>query len=138
MSAKRPSLERLDAPAGLAADAERLRRRVSALEDALLALSPRTDVVAVCVLAGWLEVGAACAPLCRETWRCVPPGLTEAEADCVRRGHPIWSRLINVRGGTGATSGTRLHWASSRDVEMYEDVGGSGGEEEKGLGRSTK
>ena len=50
--------------------------------------------------------------LCRETWRCVPPGLSAADADRVRAGHPIWPRIINMRHGEWKE--TRLSWAARK------------------------
>jgi ankyrin repeat protein len=52
--------------------------------------------------------------LCRETWTCVPPGLSAAEADRVRvrTGHPIWSRIISMR--HGESKETRLSWAARK------------------------
>ena len=34
--------------------------------------------------------------LCRDTWRCVPPGLSAADAARVRAEHPIWRAVIDL------------------------------------------
>ena len=49
---------------------------------------------------------------CRGTWRCIPAGLSAADADCVRRDHPLWKAIINIK--HGYTVETRLSWAASR------------------------
>jgi ankyrin repeat protein len=49
--------------------------------------------------------------VCRDTWRCVPPGLSAADADRVRAEHPIWRAVIDLPGCTGWT---RLAWAADR------------------------
>jgi hypothetical protein len=92
------------------ADAARLRRRISQLEDEVTALTPRMDIIGLCVAAGFTEVGERCAGLCRETWTTVPAGLSEADAARVRGGHPIWPRIINAR--HGEYKETRLSWAA--------------------------
>ena len=73
---------------------------------------PRTDIIGLVVAAGYLDVGVRCAALCRETWRVVPRGLSAADAARVRRDHPIWSRIINLR--HGEFKETRLMWAIAR------------------------
>ena len=72
-----------------------------------------TDILGIMVNNGYrLEVNA-CTGLNRETWRCVPPGLSAEEADRVRAGHPIWSRIINMRFRKwGEMPATRLSWAA--------------------------
>ena len=56
--------------------------------------------------------GARVSGLCRDTWTCVPPGLSAADADRVRAQHPIWRAIIShIYGGLGLT---RLHWAASK------------------------
>jgi hypothetical protein len=60
---------------------------------------PRIDIIGLCVANRYLEVGEACAGLCRETWTTVPPGLSEADAARVRAGHPIWPHIINLKHG---------------------------------------
>jgi hypothetical protein len=80
-------------------DAARLRRRIAQLEDEVTALTPRMDIIGLCVAAGFTEVGVRCAGLCRETWTTVPAGLSEADAARVRSGHSIWPRIINLKHG---------------------------------------
>jgi hypothetical protein len=92
------------------AEAARQRRRIWQLEDEVTALTPRIDIIGLCVAAGFTEVGVRCAGLCRETWTTVPAGLSEANAARVRTGHPIWSRIINAKHGTFKE--TRLCWAA--------------------------
>ena len=50
--------------------------------------------------------------LCRDTWTCVPPGLSAADADRVRAGHPIWRAIINLK--YHYWKETRLSWAAHR------------------------
>ena len=50
------------------------------------------------------------AATCRATWRCVPAGLSAADADRVRRDHPLWQAIIDDR----VDEQTRLHWAAHR------------------------
>jgi ankyrin repeat protein len=47
--------------------------------------------------------------LCRDTWRCVPPGLSAADAARVRAEHPIWRAVIDMPSCRGWT---RLMWAA--------------------------
>ena len=47
--------------------------------------------------------------LCRDTWTCVPPGLSAADADRVRAEHPIWRAIIDLKHGW--REDTRLLWA---------------------------
>ncbi len=49
---------------------------------------------------------------CRGTWRCIPAGLSAADADCVRRDHPLWKAIINLK--YGYLRETRLSWAARR------------------------
>ena len=49
-----------------------------------------TDVIGFVALNGYAREADACAGLCRETWRCIPAGLSAADADRVRRDHPLW------------------------------------------------
>ncbi len=65
----------------------------------MTALVPRTDIIGLCVAAGYTEVGVRCAGLNRETWTTVPAGLGEADAARGRTGHPIWPRIINLMYG---------------------------------------
>ena len=37
--------------------------------------------------------------LCRDTWRCVPAGLSAADAERVRAGHPLWRAIIDLPHG---------------------------------------
>jgi hypothetical protein len=50
--------------------------------------------------------------LCRDTWRCVPAGLSAAEAARVRAEHPIWRAVIDLPFRTGFT---RLMWVARED-----------------------
>jgi hypothetical protein len=92
------------------AEAARQQRRICQLEDQVTVLTPRVDIIGLCVAAGFTEVGERCAGLCRETWTTVPAGLSEADAARVRGGHPIWPRIINLKHGEHKE--TRLSWAA--------------------------
>ena len=50
------------------------------------------------------------AATCRATWRCVPAGLSAADADRVRCDHPLWQAIID----DCVNEQTRLHWAAHR------------------------
>ena len=50
------------------------------------------------------------AATCRATWRCVPAGLSASDADRVRRDHPLWQAIIDLK--HGAWKETRLNWAA--------------------------
>ena len=50
------------------------------------------------------------AATCRATWRCVPAGLSASDADRVRRDHPLWQAIIDLKHGKWKE--TRLSWAS--------------------------
>jgi hypothetical protein len=69
-----------------------------------------TDVIGFVALNGYAREASRCAGLNRETWRCIPPGLSAAGADRVRRDHPLWQAIINLK--QGARKGTRLCWAA--------------------------
>ncbi len=69
-----------------------------------------TDVIGFVALNGYAREANACAGLCRETWRCIPAGLSAADADRVRRDHPLWQAIINLRHGKWKE--TRLSWAA--------------------------
>jgi hypothetical protein len=58
-----------------------------------------TDVIGFVALNGYAREADACAGLCRETWRCIPPGLSAADADRVRRDHPLWQAIIDLKHG---------------------------------------
>ena len=58
-----------------------------------------TDVIGFVALNGYAREAARCAGLCRETWRCIPAGLSAADADRVRRDHPLWQAIIDLRHG---------------------------------------
>jgi hypothetical protein len=58
-----------------------------------------TDVIGFVALNGYSREANACAGLCRETWRCIPPGLSAADADRVRRDHPLWQAIIDLKHG---------------------------------------
>ena len=55
--------------------------------------------------------GARATGLCRDTWRCVPAGLSAAEAARVRAGHLIWRAIIDL---PCKKSRTRLMWAARK------------------------
>ena len=69
-----------------------------------------TDVIGFVALNGYAREAARCAGLCRETWRCIPAGLSAADADRVRRDHPLWQAVIDLRHGEWKM--TRLAWAA--------------------------
>ena len=69
-----------------------------------------TDVIGFVAQNGYAREANACAGLCRETWRCIPAGLSAADADRVRRDHPLWQAIINLRHGKWKE--TRLSWAA--------------------------
>jgi hypothetical protein len=69
-----------------------------------------TDVIGFVALNGYAREASRCAGLCRETWRCIPAGLSAADADRVRRDHPLWQAIINHK--HGALKRTRLRWAA--------------------------
>jgi hypothetical protein len=56
-----------------------------------------TDVIGFVALNGYAREANACAGLCRETWRCIPAGLSTADADRVRRDHPLWQAIIDLK-----------------------------------------
>jgi hypothetical protein len=58
-----------------------------------------TDVIGFVALNGYAREANACAGLSRETWRCIPAGLSAADADRVRRDHPLWQAIIDLRHG---------------------------------------
>jgi hypothetical protein len=94
-----------------------------------------TDVVGFVAQSGYAREANACAGLCRETWRCIPAGLSTADADRVRRDHPLWQAIINLRLGKWKT--TRLSWAAregklSRVRELCEWRAGVEEEDEDG------
>ena len=53
-----------------------------------------------------------CSGICREMWRWIAPELTEEDAARVRRDHPFWQAIINLR--PGDRGGTRLTLAIRR------------------------
>ena len=65
-----------------------------------------TDVIGFVALNGFAREANACSGLCRETWRCIPAGLGAADADRVRRDHPLWQAIIDL--GHGKRKQTRL------------------------------
>ena len=71
-----------------------------------------TDVIGFVALNGYAREANACAGLCRETWRCIPAGLSAADADRVRRDHPLWQAIIDL--GHGKWEQTRLKLAVRR------------------------
>ena len=58
-----------------------------------------TDVSGCVAQNGYAREAARCAGLTRETWRCMPAGLGAADADRVRRDHPLWQAIIDLRHG---------------------------------------
>ena len=71
-----------------------------------------TDIIGYVALNGYAREAAACAGLNRETWTCVPAGLSAADAERVRVGHPLWQAIINLKHGERQM--TRLGWAASK------------------------
>ena len=71
-----------------------------------------TDVIGFVAQNGYAREANACAGLCRETWRCIPAGLSAADADRVRRDHPLWQAIIDLMHGGGEWKQTRLGWAA--------------------------
>jgi hypothetical protein len=67
-----------------------------------------TDVIGFVALNGYAREADACAGLNRETWRCIPAGLSAADADRVRRDHPLWQAIINLKPTIGFWKDTRL------------------------------
>jgi hypothetical protein len=57
------------------------------------------DVIGFVALNGYAREANACAGLCRETWRCIPAGLSAADADRVRRGSLFWHAIIDLKHG---------------------------------------
>ena len=55
-----------------------------------------TDIIGYVALNGYAREAEACAGLNRETWRCVPAGLSAADAARVRAGHPLWRAIIDL------------------------------------------
>jgi hypothetical protein len=70
-----------------------------------------TDVIGFVALNGFAREASRCAGLNRETWRCIPAGLSAADADRVRRDHPLWQAIINLKQTKGYYKETRLVWA---------------------------
>jgi len=82
----------------LEADRARLTADVWRLQDGMARYMPRTDIVDVCLLAGFTEVAPAVAYLCRETFRTLPDGcVRSADAARVRAGHSVWRLLVDAR-----------------------------------------
>jgi len=86
-------------PSMLAEDNEAYERRLKL-----------TDVIGFVALNGYAREASRCAGLNRETWRCIPAGLSAADADRVRRDHPLWQAIVNLK--HGARKETRLCWAA--------------------------
>jgi len=70
-----------------------------------------TDVIGLVAQNGYAREADACAGLTRETWRCIPAGLSATDADRVRRDHPLWQAIIDLRHGEWKE--TRLSRAAS-------------------------
>ena len=73
-----------------------------------------TDVIGFVALNGYAREANACAGLNRETWRCIPARLSAADADRVRRDHPLWQAIIDLKQTKGYWKETRLSWAARR------------------------
>jgi hypothetical protein len=69
-----------------------------------------TDVIGFVAQNGYAREASRCAGLNRETWRCIPAGLSAADADRVRRDHPLWQAIIDLT--HDALKQTRLCWAA--------------------------
>ena len=67
-----------------------------------------TDVIGFVAQNGYAREANACAGLNRETWRCIPAGLSASDADRVRRDHPLWQAIIDLQ----HRYGTRLIFAA--------------------------
>ena len=75
-----------------------------------------TDVIGLVAQNGYAREANGCAGLCRETWRCIPPGLSAADADRVRRSHPLWQAIIDLPDDAHAFNlNTRMSKAVARD-----------------------
>ena len=70
-----------------------------------------TDIIGFVAQNGYAREANTCAGLCRETWRCIPAGLSASDADRVRRDHPLWQAIIDLR--HGRLKRTRLSLAAS-------------------------
>ena len=73
-----------------------------------------TDIIGFVALNGYAREASRCAGLNRETWRCIPAGLSAADADRVRRDHPLWQAIINLQ--HGQYQRTRLGMAAASGV----------------------
>jgi hypothetical protein len=71
-----------------------------------------TDVIGFVAQNGYAREADACAGLNRETWRCIPAGLSAVDADRVRRDHQLWQAFINLK--HGGLKETRLFRAAHR------------------------
>ena len=71
-----------------------------------------TDVIGFVALNGYAREASRCAGLCRETWRCIPAGLSASDADRVRRDHPLWQAIIDLKHKHSWLTATRLGWAA--------------------------
>ena len=71
-----------------------------------------TDVIGFVAQNGYAREASRCAGLNRETWRGIPARLSASEADRVRRDHPLWQAIINLRHGKWKR--TRLSCAAYR------------------------
>jgi ankyrin repeat protein len=56
------------------------------------------------------EIASASRP--PAAWRYVPAGLSAADADRVRRDHPLWQAIIDLKQTKGYAKETRLVWAA--------------------------
>jgi hypothetical protein len=95
--------------------ARRTRAAIAAARAPDLAYERRlklTDVIGFVALNGYAREADACAGLCRETWRCTPAGLSAADADRMRRDHPLWQAIIDLK--HGVSKKTRLILAACK------------------------
>ena len=67
-----------------------------------------TDVIGFVAQNGYAREASRCAGLNRETWRCIPAVLSAADADRVRRDHPLWQAIIDLKQTKGYWKETRL------------------------------
>ena len=54
------------------------------------------DVIGLVAQNGYAADVWQCAGICRETWTCIPTGLTSAEAARVRRDHLLWQAIVDL------------------------------------------
>jgi hypothetical protein len=111
-SEERPLLQAGGAGGPLPPPPPARRPRADEDDDAYERRLKLTDVIGFVALNGYAREANACAGLNRETWRCIPPGLSAADADRVCRDHPLWQAIINLKQTKGYWKETRLSWAA--------------------------